>query len=109
MGADFSIEATTQGLARCDKNVMTHILGQPAAEIKEIYQRFETKRIAAAEIGAEEDTSPHAILENSKDFAQLFGSSDRAIEHWAVLFNILDTAENGKVDFFEAIATLVSN
>ena len=108
MGVSFSIEALTQGLAHCDKNIMKHILGQPATEVKAVFQRFETQRLAAAEMGGEADSTPHAILEDSKEFARLFGSSDRTMKHWAVLFNTLDTGKTGKVDFFEAIATLVS-
>ena len=62
MGVSFSIEALTQGLAHCDKNIMKHILGQPATEVKAVFQRFETQRLAAAEMGGEADSTPHAIL-----------------------------------------------
>jgi Ca2+-binding EF-hand superfamily protein len=109
MGAAYSIELLTDGLAHCDKNVLKHVLGQPASEIKAIYQRFQSERHGAqAGGGGDDDSSPHAIMEDTGDFARLFGSSKRGMKHWTVLFNTLDTSKNGKVDFFEAIATLVS-
>lgn len=108
MGASFSIEELTDGLARCNKDVLKHVLGQPASGIKAIFQAFERERQrSAAENAGNEGTSPHAVMEDAKDFARLFGSGNRQMKYWTVLFNILDDGQSGKVDFFEAIATLV--
>ena len=108
MGAAFSIEELTDGLAQCDKSVLKHVLGQPASEIKAIYQRFESERQNAEAEKGDGDLSPHSILEDSHDFARLFGCSAQGMKHWTVLFNTLDTSKHGRVDFFEAMATLVS-
>eukprot|EP00946_MAST-07B_sp_MAST-7B-sp1_P001490 g1490.t1 len=108
MGASFSIGELTDGLARCDKDVLKHVLGQPASTIKAIFQAFESERQRRAAEGAgDEGTSPHSVMEDARDFSRLFGSGNRHMKYWTVLFNILDDGQSGKVDFFEAIATLV--
>ena len=52
MGASFSIGELTDGLARCDKDVLKHVLGQPASTIKAIFQAFESERQRRAAEGA---------------------------------------------------------
>ena len=108
MGAAFSFEELTDGLARCDKDVLKHVLGQPASQIKAIFQTFESDRQRrTAEGASDHGHSPHQVMEDARDFARLFGSSKRGMKYWTVLFNTLDQSQTGKVDFFEAIATLV--
>ena len=125
MGAGQSNNELTSALAACDKNIMKHVLGQPAAEIKRVFQRFEETSHAVAGAtasnadgsnGSSNDSSsggdsgttvPQPAMEDVKQFARMFGSRDRNHEHWVTLYTTLGGDTQGKVDFYEAIATLV--
>jgi|TARA_B110000091_G_scaffold204664_1_gene239607 hypothetical protein len=106
MGASHSSTTLSEALAGCDPSILKYVLGQPGSHIKEIFLRF-------VEIGKQTTSAKKstlvAVMENAEQFSRIFTATNNDHNNWISLFERLDSDNSELVDFYEAIATVVSS
>ena len=105
MGASHSSTTLSEALAGCDPSILKYVLGQPSSHIKEIFLRFVEieKQTTSAK------STLVAVMENAQEFSRIFTATNNDHNNWISLFERLDSDNSELVDFYEAIATVVSS
>ena len=105
MGVTHSSTTVSGALALCNAHVLKYVLGQASAHVKEIYIRFVANE---NQTNAASNPLPHPILQNPEQFSHIFTATNNDHSNWMTLFELLDPTKTNSVDFYEAIATVVS-
>jgi hypothetical protein len=101
MGASHSSKKISSALAQCDPRVLKYVLSQRSSHVQSIFQRF-------VENGKDGEPTIHPVMENSQQFSNIFTATNNDHANWVLFFDLLDDTATGYVDFYEAIATVVS-